>query len=289
MEKIAGNRLSDICRFTPAESDETCLKHGCKKKIYPAGWGGETQMCCDACDAEAEVAERYARQRELELHRIKCMLRTIPVKYSTLTIGQIIDRMNHPDHAAALVKLRDWGKLIFDQNFLMLVVGGEYGTGKTEMVCALIGSLLRLNMPVSCRYATCYNLLGEYKQAWDGGGGESLILQSCLDPHLLVLDEVSGAVDKSGEERLAGAFVQRIENIIDSRYLAQKKTLIVGNFPIINGQISGDHLEKLIGKRGASRAQELGATIRCDWPSYRKWASPDCFARAVERSVVDLV
>jgi hypothetical protein len=289
--ETAGQLLSDFPHWLPKPASEICPVHGIKKTIYLAGWDGETQVRCDSCDDEAQRAEVAAKLRELELHRIKCLLKLIPQKYASIMIGQLLQRPCCSGQLAALQKLSDWGKLVYHQSYLMLTIVGEMGCGKTEMACGLIGSFLRMNPPVQCRYTTCYDLSREVTATWRKSSecSEAEVVRAYIDPKVLVIDDVAG-VKRNGEdkEKQAAALVALLETIIDARYLQGKKTVLIGNIPVVDGQVSKEHLVALIGERGASRATDNGVTIRCQWPTQRRWAEKDAFEADVASSGVQL-
>lgn len=282
---------NEVVPWDSPESEEMCEEHGCLKKIYPAGFNGEKQVRCDLCDLAEQREEVELKMRELRLDRMKAPLRLIPKKYSDLTLGNLFQRPCCQEQLVALQKLRDWGMLIYDRNYLMLTIAGELGCGKTEAACAMIGSFLRLDPPVECRYTTHYDLIREVTASWkkNAESSEAEVVRGYVEPYVLVIDDVAG-VKGSGEdkEKQAAALVSLMETIIDARYLQGKKTVLIGNMPIIGGQVSKEALVALIGERGASRATDQGVTIRCQWPTQRKWAEKDAFEAAVARSGVQL-
>jgi DNA replication protein DnaC len=73
---------------------------------------------------------------------------------------------------------------------------------------------------------------------------------------LLVIDEI--------QERGETVFEnQKLTAIVDARYRAMRPTLMIGNYQ------TPQEMSASLGSSIASRIQELGGAIRCDWPSFR--------------------
>ncbi|WP_417913695.1 ATP-binding protein [Candidatus Electronema sp. JM] len=217
--------------------------------------------------------------RALQLHRARCRAK-IPPKYADLTLGQLLQRPCPPEQAVALNKLANWGKLVTNPGFLNLTVIGDKGTGKTEMLSALLGSLVHIG--VDCKYTTCNDMLAKCKATWKSKDmPESAVVAEYVQPKVLVFDEISGP-DREGLESLSTREIYLIETMIDERYQQQKKTVLAGNIKTMEALIA------LVGERVASRAQEGGVLIVCNWPSHRKWARIEEFDEAVKKSGVQL-
>lgn len=261
------------------EVDESCPIHNTPLKRYPAGYKGETQLRCDLCDDEQEEKDHAAKLRELRHHRLRCIAK-IPPKYSRITLKDIIGRKCNKEQKEALEKLEKWGRLVNQKEWPHLIVIGDKGTGKTEMLSALIASLVRID--ITCRYTTCCDLLAEIKSTYKSKTvTESSVKDEYMKPHVLIIDEISGP-NRDVNETMSDRDQYLIESLVDERYRSEKKTVFAGNIRSMADFIA------LVGERVASRVQENGVAIVCNWPPYRKWADKASFEAAAEASGVIL-
>lgn len=131
---------------------------------------------------------------------------------------------------------------------------GRRGTGKTQLGVEIAkASALAGKRPF---YATAMDFFLHLRaEEKDKGSGMRSVLEDYSRPSLLILDETQERGETSWEDRVLG-------NLIDRRYGAQKDTLLISNQTKENFLVS-------MGESVASRIQEKGGTIICDWPSYR--------------------
>lgn len=138
--------------------------------------------------------------------------------------------------------------------FLIALIGPR-GTGKTKLAADLIRA--NSNFMRTSKYVKAIEVFVRIKGTYSAKPKESE--QDALDafhkPSLLVLDELSERGESQWEERM-------LRLIIDKRYDDNKDTLLIGNFAF-------SELAKNIGDSIASRIQETGGVIQCDWPSFR--------------------
>ena len=80
-------------------------------------------------------------------------------------------------------------------------------------------------------------------------------------PQLVVFDEISIRAETKWED---DAFF----SVINKRYAAVRDTILIGNFT------STSELVANIGASIASRLQETGGVIECNWPSFRALPGP---------------
>lgn len=153
-----------------------------------------------------------------------------------------------------------WGKReselagMSGKGFLVALVGGR-GPGKTQMAVELMKKHTRaLN---SAYYDTLTGLFLKIKATFKKDSKETeedLVLQM-IKPSLLVLDEISRRSDSDWENRI-------LYEILDRRYGAMRDTLLIAN------QNKAQFIEA-IGESLASRMQETGGIMECNWQSYR--------------------
>lgn len=141
---------------------------------------------------------------------------------------------------------------------------GQRGVGKTQLAAWMaLETAFRLGQKsedCATRYWRARQWLGEVKRGF--GSQSDHAHQAARSCGLLVLDEVF-EVDAS----LGGTTWDRGElvDLIDDRYGALKRTVIVGNFR------DAAHLRESLGDSIYSRLcePETGALVECNWEAYR--------------------
>lgn len=146
----------------------------------------------------------------------------------------------------------------FGDGFLIALLG-ESGTGKTQMAVSL-AAIYRGTV----RYTKALRFFLELHAArnnarGDGHRSEIQVVDAHAEPGLLVIDEAGERGETEWEDRML-AF------LIDERYAHRRDTLLIAN------QRREAFLES-VGPRIASRLQETGGIVLCDWPSYRSKAA----------------
>jgi DNA replication protein DnaC len=142
--------------------------------------------------------------------------------------------------------------------YLIALIGGS-GTGKTQMAAAL--ATLYTGKPIL--YGKAMRLFLDLRAAMGTLAAnpatrqsERGILKEYIDPAFLALDEAGERGGSEWEDRM-------LAYLIDERYAARKDTLLISN------QQEAAFLDG-IGPRIASRLQETGGIVVCDWPSFRE-------------------
>lgn len=158
---------------------------------------------------------------------------------------------------------------------------GHRGSGKTQLACEAVrqtcvrlvadrdckmrdGTIDRYNPPREvqpARYITALDVFLRIRETFKIGAkeGERSALTEFLEPSLLVIDEIQERGETPWEDRI-------LTYLIDQRYGAMTDTLIVGN-------LKPSDLVKSLGASIASRIQETGTVIECNWESYRAKAA----------------
>lgn len=133
---------------------------------------------------------------------------------------------------------------------------GPRGTGKTQMAAETMRSQIYLRH-ATARYITAMEFFMTIKEAYRAKSqSEEEVLLSFRQPKLLVIDEITVRSDSAWENML-------LTYLIDKRYGSQSDTLLIGNCK------DAEEVVARVGPSIASRIQECGSVIECNWPSFR--------------------
>lgn len=140
------------------------------------------------------------------------------------------------------------------KGFLVALVGGR-GPGKTQMAVELMKK--HTYALKTAYYDTLTGLFLKIKATFkkDNKETEGDLVLEMVKPSLLVLDEIGRRSDSDWENRI-------LYELLDRRYRAMKDTLLIAN------QNKAQFIES-IGESLASRMQETGGIMECNWQSYR--------------------
>lgn len=134
------------------------------------------------------------------------------------------------------------------------LVSNKRGTGKTQIGCEAIKHLCRLGFP--CKFTTSMGILMQVRATYNGGAKTEIeIMAEYASPKLLVIDEYA----RHKENEFADSV---FFHILNTRYNQMKETIIISNQ-------SANEFTDSIGVSIASRMQETGGVIQCEWDSFR--------------------
>lgn len=154
---------------------------------------------------------------------------------------------------------------------------GDVGTGKTHLLAAVVRKLT-LEKGYNCRFVEFTHLLGELREQFDQGRGESEILQPLAEIPVLAIDELGKGQNTEWQLSI-------IDQIISKRYNRDLTTLFTTNYPLTSdhrdsgssGASSGmparateKTLRECIGERIFSRLHEMAEFVHLDAPDYRQ-------------------
>jgi len=154
-------------------------------------------------------------------------------------------------------------------NGSIVITFGDRGTGKSFMSYVLargsqyfedthypadFQSTIRLRRPAI--YRTAMRIFMELKATYGTKRSELEVMDELAGAVLLVIDEIQERGETPWEN-------QKLAAIVDSRYQAKRPTLLIGNYLTI------EELENSLSPSIASRIQEGGGAIHCNWPSFR--------------------
>jgi DNA replication protein DnaC len=141
------------------------------------------------------------------------------------------------------------------EGFLIGLIGGR-GPGKTQLGVELMKA--HTENRHSALYVTATEFFMTIKRAYRDHSSETEldIIKRFRKPSLLILDETGKRAETDWENRL-------LFELIDKRYQDMSDTLLISNEA--QAQFS-----EAIGPSLASRMNETGGIMQCNWPSFRK-------------------
>ena len=142
-----------------------------------------------------------------------------------------------------------------------LIFMGRPGTGKTMLSCILSRILIENGKHVL--YTTTTRMMDQVKGTYVGvaGKNENQILEQCVAPDLLVIDEISSGYGKQGG--LSSAEKRFLFEVINHRYEQLKGTLVISN-------LDTKALEEAVGERSLDRLSQNSPFLAFDWESFRQ-------------------
>ena len=207
------------------------------------------------CVATPEEVAKYLAVEEQEA-RQRLVRRTteLRVKWNAPkrhTSAVSIDRLGAWGDAELRLKAR------LSKGFLVALIGGR-GSGKTQLAVELMKEAT--NRQQTALYATAAEFFIGIKTTYrkDSKESEGDVLARFRKPSILVLDEFGRRAESDWENNL-------LFELLDKRYADLHNTIILSNH-------SKEELIASIGASLASRMQETGGIIECNWPSWREQA-----------------
>lgn len=156
----------------------------------------------------------------------------------------------------------DWGAkfttisdLIGKGQGVSIALVGERGNGKTQLAVELMRAATR--QLKSCLFTTAMSFFIAVKSSYrrDAEDTEQEIMSEFGAPKLLVIDEIGKRSDTEWENNM-------LFELLNRRYNAMTDTILICNK-------AKAEFETYIGPSIASRMNETGGIILCDWPTFR--------------------
>jgi len=159
-----------------------------------------------------------------------------------------------------LVTKRLIAKIESGQGLLAALVGNR-GAGKTQIAVELMKA--NTNHQRSALYVSTMEWFMAIKSTYKKNTDQTEIdiIKQFRKPNLLVLDEYGRRSDTEWENNL-------LFELLDKRYSDMNNTILISNQKAVE-------LIESLGKSLASRLNETGGIIECEWPSWRTQIKPE--------------
>lgn len=143
-----------------------------------------------------------------------------------------------------------------------VLLWGDYGTGKSQVACAV--AMLRAQRGQHNRCVSAVDLMRDLRDNMKSGVPEGVYLRKYHDCQCLILDDVHQTLDDTPDN--AAWARGQIQSLIDVRYRsnAPRKTIIIAN---ATGE---DELKRRVGGHILSRIGEDGKVLRLNAKKYRE-------------------
>jgi len=199
----------------------------------------------------------------------------IPARHAESTFGTFSRgalQKGDENTARAMTGVLRWKGDFFPHKAQGLVLHGPVGRGKTHLLVALLRDLI-FEHGVAARYVEFSRLLGELKEGYDHGQGDSQLLSELADIPILAIDEL-------GKGRVTDWELTVIDEIVNRRYNGMRCTLGATNYApqpatgvrevnLATVDASRQTLGDRVGDRVFSRISQMCAFIEVGGPDMR--------------------
>ncbi len=142
----------------------------------------------------------------------------------------------------------------------VVCVSGPRGGGKTQAAVDIMRELHKRN--VFPLYRTALEFFYLLRATFGSDTSEGVVMAQHISPALLVLDEVQVRGETAFE-------LDRLTYLVDARYRANRRTLLITNLPPRAKASGGPCVEDSLGASIISRMTETGALILFDGDNWR--------------------
>lgn len=231
------------------DADKTCSVHNEKYSevsfdVYK----------CKSCLAEKKNQDLVEIKRLKKLEKAKKSL-VLPARLERYSFENYLPKTKNAKDV--LEKCRKYVSSWPDVGGALLL--GGVGTGKTHLAVAICKELRENG--VICHITTVNKIIRSVRSCWGKNSEktEEEVIRDFVDYELLVVDEI-GSQYASDSERII------INEIINDRYEADNKTVLIGN-------VSVKEASEILGARVVERVKDNGIALVFDWKSYRQAAN----------------
>ena len=205
---------------------------------------------------------------EQHLARIEAKMKANPIvavtdnRAANLKTAELRQKWNAPARQAEFTPTEsgEWGEALEDCRRLvlgssgMVAITGERGTGKTQIAVEIMKQWTAVGK--SALFTNALDFFIEIKGCYrKDGASERDVINSFRKPALLVIDEIGKRGETDWENNM-------LFLLLNHRYNDMKATILIDNN-------SAADFTRSIGPSIASRMQECGGIIECNWKSFR--------------------
>lgn len=247
-------------RMQPKVVRKTCSVHN---EVYEATSclvGGKTITTrCPLCEKQEEADQRNKEElkRRRDAHVSLVKRAGIPKRFWTRSFKNY---KAGPGEQNKAVKVCEAYASNFDRVFkngTCLALLGNVGTGKTHLACSIGNQLV--DNGHSVLFIGAYHVFSMIKATYrkDAEKTELEVLESFVEPDLLIFEEVGVSFGSPSEVTWA-------YQVINRRYEEGKPTIIISN-------LTEEGLTEYLGERAMDRlAENGGTTLAFTWGSHRR-------------------
>lgn len=236
--------------FGFVEKTGFCEQHGTYTRLTHK----DCEPVCGQCWEQNQKAQQAQQAKEQHMNRLKKDA-NVPPRFEHKTLGDFL--AHSTEQITVLNACQDFVSEFAQHPDRGLILCGSVGTGKTLIATSIVNELL--SRWYRCHYTSMAEIMRKIKASWakDSQFSEEQILKHYASYDLLVIDEV-GVQFNSETEKLF------IFELINSRYLARKATVMVTN-------LSLNEFVSCVGERVVDRLREdNGKALVFNWQSYRR-------------------
>lgn len=240
-----------------------CGKCGTKKQTRIAIAGRETIVCCICkCETERREQEKKRIEHEEEMRRIERLKNAslMDAKMRNATLRNFIRKQDNQKLYKIIKNYVENFETFFQKNRGILF-WGTVGTGKTYAAACIANELLNQN--VSVIMTSFVKIL---PQLQDFNADESEIINKLNVARLLIIDDL-------GTERTTDYALEKVYNVIDSRYRTGKPLILTTNLNYEDMQ----HTQDIRYRRIYDRILEMCHPVKVSGRSWRVEQALDRF------------
>ena len=218
---------------------------------------------CVALKKQRDIDDVKAKQLEERSAKLQKLIGSagIPKFFAKKTFNAFIPVSEQQENIK--LKFANFSANVGNEDFgRFLIAYGSTGTGKTHLsIATAISAVSKKNTVL---YMLASDVIRLLRDTWarDAIKTESEVLHQLATVDLLVIDEIGVQFGTESEQN-------HLFEVINSRILEVKPTILVTNLLLSSSDESVKTLRKYLGERVYDRMREVGESVCFDWDSHR--------------------